>query len=324
MDYTTTKNEDSWTKMMRKSLLAGVSEKNPYTLTSGPLGQSNVSGLSLLTKKVLDQQCSSILGVADEIWLAIIKIQDLMHTRNSINENCMQSEEEANRLLKSTNSVQQLIEHISSQEDTFITLSDSVNKNTIKIVQSYLRLMQKSIEITKIIAQETTEHLAIDIKAQNPGVEKELLNATSRDALMKFSIENTLETHVKRNPIELVEKYLDHEKYDDFIVMQAYLLICYRYAMSQAVSGTSDFDAYRVLQDCIGRKSMATELLHEADIEKTFNLEDFSKQNSISDQLQHALTVNPDYILKLEKTLNELKELSDSRKPDEEESKQAA
>ena len=199
----------------------------------------------------------------------------------------MQSEEEANRLLKSTNSVQQLIEHISSQEDTFITLSDSVNKNTIKIVQSYLRLMQKSMDIAKTIAQETTDQLAVDIKAQTLGLKKNY-SMRPRGMLMKFSIENTLETHVKRNPIELIEKYLDHEKYDDFIVMQAYLLICYRYAMSQAVSGTSDFDAYRVLQDCIGRKSMATELLHEADIEKTFNLEDFSKQNSISDQLQHA------------------------------------
>ena len=93
-----------------------------------------------------------------------------------------------------------MIEHISSQEDTFITLSDSVNKNTIKIVQSYLRLMQKSMDIAKTIAQETTDQLAVDIKAQNPGVEKELLNATSRDDLMKFSIENTLETHVKSNP----------------------------------------------------------------------------------------------------------------------------
>lgn len=315
MDYNNN-HEDSWSKMMRRSLLAGVSEKNPFALTSGPLGQSDVSGISLLAKKTLDQQCGSILSVADEIWLAIIKIQDLMEIRNNINENCMQSEEEANRLLKATNSVQQLIEHISAQEDTYITLSDSINRNTIQIVQSYLALMKKSSSTATAITEDVSSEMKLSIKPQNQGVEKSLLNATSIQDLTKFSIENTLENHTGCNPVELAQGKLDHMRYDDFIIMQAFILICYRFAMSQALGTNHTFNAASILKACIAKREHATSLLNESDTEQTFNLHEFSKQNSLSDQLQHALTVNPDFLRKLESTLSDLKELSDSRKPD--------
>jgi hypothetical protein len=323
MDYNNNQ-EDSWSKMMRRSLLAGVSEKNPFALTSGPLGQSDVSGISLLAKRTLDQQCGSILSVADEIWLAIIKIQDLMEIRNNINENCMQSEEEANRLLKATNSVQQLIEHISAQEDTYITLSDSINRNTIQIVQSYLALMKKSSTIATTIADEVSTEMKLSVKPQNQGVEKSLLSATSIQDLVKFSIENTLEIHTGCNPVELAQGKLNHQCYDDYIVIQAFLLICYRFAMSQALGTNNTFNASGVLKACIAKKVSATSILNESDVEQTFNLHEFSKQNTLSDQLQHALTVNPDFLRKLESTLSDLKELSDSRKPDDDQQNEEA
>ena len=42
--------ENSWQKMMRKYLLASVSEKNPIPLTSGPLSDSNPSGITTIAK----------------------------------------------------------------------------------------------------------------------------------------------------------------------------------------------------------------------------------------------------------------------------------
>ena len=310
--------EASWQRMMRQSLLASVSEKNPFTLSSGPLGQSNPSGITCLAKHILDKQSSSILAVADEIWIAILKIQDLMEIRNNINENCMQSEEEANRLLKATNSVQSLIEHISEQEDIYIKLSESINRNTIHVVQSYLRLMHQSIDLIKELAKTTSDELNLNLKIQNQGVEKIILNATSIREIADFSHENTLDKHTKSDPVLIAMQSLDHKKYDDFILIQAFVLACYRFAMSQAVTQrTGSFDAAEVLKHLIKNKEKATKILHENDLEETFGLENFSEQTTTSEQLQLALNVNPDFIKKVEDTLKYLQKLSDSRTPDD-------
>lgn len=310
--------EESWQRMMRQSLLASVSEKNPFTLSSGPLGQSNPSGVTGLAKHILDKQSSSILAVADEIWIAILKIQELMEIRNSINENCMQSEEEANRLLKATNSVQSLIEHISEQEDIYIKLSESINRNTIHVVQSYLKLMHQSIDLIKELAQKTSDELNLDLKIQNEGVEKTISNATSIREIADFSNENTLEKHTKVDPVLMAMQSLNHKKYDDFILIQAFVLVCYRFAMSQAVTHRSgSFDASKALQHLIQNKEKATKILHENDLEETFGLEKFSEQTSTSEQLQLALNVNPDFLKKVEDTLRSLQKLSDSRTPDD-------
>tara|TARA_B100001989_G_scaffold252663_1_gene235549 strand:+ start:3744 stop:4727 length:984 start_codon:yes stop_codon:yes gene_type:complete len=311
--------EDSWQVMMRKCLLASISEKNPLALSNGPLSQMNPSGLTRIAKHVLDQQSASILSVADDIWIAIMQIQDLMETRNSINENCMKSEEEANRLLKTTNSIQNLIEHISEQEDEYIKLSESINKNTIHLVQSYLNLMKSSAAMIDEIAQEVSDSLNLKLVKQNEGVERGVLNATSINELERFSMANTLESHTNTNPIVLMNKYLNHQQYDDFIIMQTFILVCYRFSMSQAVTNRStQFDAKRTLLAVIDHKSKASTILQENDEEKTFSLENFSQQKTTSNQMQLALKINPDFIMKIKQNLNELKQISDSRKPDEE------
>jgi hypothetical protein len=185
--------EDSWQKMMRKYLLASIAEKNPKPLANGPLSDSNSSGITKIAKNLLNQQSGTILSVADEIWLYILEIQNLMQIRNEINEKCMESEEEANNLLKTTNSVQKLIEHVSEQEEKYINLSDSINNNTIHIVQSYLQLMKKSIDKILEIASSVSNDLSLNLKEQNKGVESEILNSTSMNQLDKFTIENTLD-----------------------------------------------------------------------------------------------------------------------------------
>ena len=133
-----------------------------------------------------------------------------------------------------------------------------------------------------------------------------------------------MENHTNCNPVELAQGKLDHQRYDDFVVIQAFILICYRFAMSQAIGSKDAFNARTVLKSCIAKRESATSILNESDIEKTFNLYEFSKQNTLSEQLQHALTVNPEFLRKLESTLSELKELSDSRKPDEDTPKEEA
>ena len=312
--------EDSWQIMMRKCLLASISEKNPLALSNGPLGQTNPSGLTRIAKHVLDQQSASILSVADDIWIAILQIQELMETRNAINENCMKSEEEANRLLKTTNSIQNLIEHISEQEDDYIKLSESINKNTIHLVQSYLKLMKSSATMIDTIAQEVSDALDLKLVKQNEGVERGVLNATSLSELQKFTIANTLESHTHDDPLVLMNKYLDHLKYDDFICMQAFILVCYRFSMSQAVTNRSaEFNAKRTLLAVIDHKAKASTLLQENDEENTFSLENFSQQKTVSNQMQLALKINPDFIKKIRQNLTELKQISDSRTPDEEE-----
>lgn len=313
--------ENSWQKMMRKNLLASISEKNPIALANGPLGQSNPSGLTCIAKKILDHQSASILKVADHIWLAIMQIQDLMEIRNAINEKCMQSEEEADKLLKSTNSIQKLIEHISVQEDHYIKLSESINNNTIHIVQSYLKLMKESIKVIKVIAKEVNDEMGLKLEEQNKNVEQGVVQATSIQEIKKFIISNTIQTHTEDDPLELAIRYLDHKKYDDFICIQAYLLICYRYAMSRAISSNASkgFNSKKILLKVIDKKEKASSILQEKDIENTFSLENYSEQKSISEQLGLALSVNPDFVKKIKIILLELKGISDSRKPSEDE-----
>lgn len=311
--------ENSWQKMMRKNLLASISEKNPIALSSGPLGQSNPSGLTCIAKQVLDHQGASILKVADDIWLAIMQIQELMELRNSINEKCMQSEEEADKLLKSTNSIQKLIEHISKQEDSYIELSESINNNTIHTVQNYLKLMKESTKVIEEIAKEVNEEMGLELKEQNKNVEQGVVQATSIQEIKKFIVSNTIQTHTQEDPLKLASSYLNHKKYDEFICMQAYLLICYRYAMSRAISSnvSKSFNNKKILLKVIGKKDKASSILEEQDVENTFSLENYSEQKSISEQLGLALSVNPDYVKKIKEVLLELKDISDSRKPDE-------
>lgn len=307
--------ENSWQTMVRKSLLATVSEKNPLALSNGPLSQDNPAGLTRMAKHIIDLQTSSILSVADEIWLAILEIQDLMAIRNSINENHMHTEEEANKLLKATNSVQNLIEHISEQEDKYIQLTESINNNTIHLVQSYLKLVQKSGDIAEEIIDLVSKEAGINYPKQNRGVENMILHATSFNELLQFSINNTLQIHTQIEPTQLAANSLDFKRYDDFLCMQSYILLCYRYAMSRAIrTESATFDTKGLLKKIIQHKDKATALLNPEDQEKTFALEDFSKQQNTCQQLKLALDVNPDYIAKLTKKLNEVRDLSDSRK----------
>jgi hypothetical protein len=316
--------ESSWQTMMRKSLLATVSEKNPLALSNGPLSQDNPAGVTRLAKHIIDLQTSSVLSVADDIWIAILEIQDLMAIRNSINENHMHTEEEANKLLKATNSVQNLIEHISEQEDKYIQLTESINNNTIHLVQSYLKLVQKSGVIIEDIIEQVSKEAGINFAKQSEGVENMILHATSFNELQQFSINNTLQIHTQQEPTQLAAKSLDFKRYDDFLCMQSYILLCYRFAMSRAIGTNKQttFDTYGLLKKIVQQKDKATTLLNVEDQEKTFALENFSKQQTTCQQLKLALDVNPDYIAKLTKTLNELKDLSDSRKDDN--SEQAA
>ena len=285
--------ENSWQVMMRKCLLASISEKNPLALSNGPLSQPNPSGVTKIAKHVLDQQSASILAVADDIWMAILQIQELMETRNSINENCMKSEEEANRLLKTTNSIQKLIEHISEQEDEYIKLSESINKNTIHLVQSYLNLMHNSSDIILEISKTVNDTLNLNLNKQSDGVERCVLNATSLEELENFSAANTLQTHIHDDPIQIASKYLNHELYDDFICMQAFILCCYRFSMAQAVTNQpADFNAKNVLLSIIKYKDKASALLQVNDEESTFSLENFSLQKTMSNQMQLAMKIN--------------------------------
>ena len=306
--------ENSWQKMMRKYLLASVSEKNPIPLTSGPLSDSNPSGITTIAKKLLDHQSSSILTVADEIWLCILEIQKLMKLRNTIDEKKMESEEEANNLLKTTNTVQKLIEHVSEQEEKYIQLSDSVNNNTVHIVQSYIRLSKQGMDIIKKIVDQVSSKLSLGLKEQNKGVESSIMNATSIYELKDFSSDNTLSQHSSMDPIVWANQIFKHQNYDDFILIQALVLIAYRYAMSQAVSEQrQNLDIKKVTKELQMAKEQATELMNEHDLEQTFNLENFSQQKSTSEELKLSLEINPDFLQKIEKTLTELKGLSDSR-----------
>lgn len=315
MNNDTPQFESSWQTMMRKSLLATVSEKNPLALANGPLSQDNPAGVTRLAKRVIDIQTSSVLSVADEIWLAILQIQELMAIRNSINENHMHTEEEANKLLKATNSVQNLIEHISEQEDKYIQLTESINNNTIHLVQSYLKLVQQSGTIAESILDKVCQEAGIHYPKQSEGVENMILHATSFNELQQFSINNTLQLHTQWEPTQLAGNSLDYKRYDDFLCMQSFILLCYRFAMSRAISvkHNTAFDTKALLKSIIKHKDEATALLNAEDQEKTFALEAFSQQQSTCQQLQLALNVNPDYIRKLSERLHELKDLSDSR-----------
>ncbi|MEC8882825.1 MAG: hypothetical protein VX737_06085 [Pseudomonadota bacterium] len=318
-----TEYEDSWQKMMRKYLLASIAEKNPEPLANGPLSDSNPSGITKVAKNLLDKQSGTILSVADEIWLYILEIQNLMQIRNEINEKCMESEEEANNLLKTTNSVQKLIEHVSEQEEKYINLSDSINNNTIHIVQSYLQIMKKSIHLILEIADNINNDLALNLTEQNKGVESEILNSTSILDLERFTVENTLTKHSSIDPIDWCKKKLEYDNYDDFILIQTMVLIVYRYAMSQAVSSTNQtLDIKNVMKKLITYKNKATEIMNEHDLEKTFNLDDFAKQKTSGEDLKLSLNINPEFLKKIKGSLNELKIISDSRHPKEDENQE--
>ena len=88
--------------------------------------------------------------------------------------------------------------------------------------------------------------------------------------------------------------------------------------MSRAIaSQTSTLNIKQILLKIISLKSKASALLISGDEDQNFALEGFAQQKMTSDQLRISMKINPDFIRKVQDTLRELKQLSDSRKPEE-------
>ena len=228
-----------------------------------------------------------------------------MAIRNKIEEKHMQTEEEANKLLKVTNLIQDLIADVTKREDTYINLSDDVNKNIIKIVNKYLRLLQNSHDIIEQICNKVTTECNLKIEKQNSEVEKELLNAASWNDLKAFASSQTLDTHIRTNTLQQASEKLDYRKYEEFICLQAFLLVCFRFAMKKAknVHSQEQFDYNTVLSVIAGQKDYAKTLLPTQNIMQNFELDNCDFQQVTCDKLKLQLTQNSDYIRKIQKTI---------------------
>ena len=119
----------SYNKMITKLMLTGISETQYPMLANGPLTDSKSSGITKIATALIQEHSAYMAEEGPIIWDEIAKIKEYVEKRNSIDEKKMYNEEESQKLLKTTEDVQNILEHISVQEEKFIELTDIVNKN---------------------------------------------------------------------------------------------------------------------------------------------------------------------------------------------------
>ncbi len=312
------KEQNSYSEIIKKSSVGSISAEQYQAIMSGPLCYKTPMGITKIASEIITQQCAILTEHSSKIWLQIEKIKAYVEKRNKINEKCMNTEQEINYLLKTTEQLQAIIEHINTQEHTFMELTHNINHNIYNIFIKYIEKNEKAHKTIQSICDKVGEELDIEALKKATDHEGEIANCISIDHLKYFIYSNHIDNKHNIDSHNYADYYLDTTKYDDFVIMQAWITALYRLSAHQVIDNSDhSFDHKTLMNAILKHREEAKELIDMEHTDVDFGIEDYNKTLQMSKDLTAKLKINSDYEKKMNESLDKLIVLSNSRKPNE-------
>ncbi len=308
----------SYYNMITKMMLTGISETQYPMLANGPLTDNEAKGITKLAAALVKKYSSYMAEEGPIIWDEIAKIKTYVEKRNTIDEKKMYTEEESKRLLKTTEDVQKILEHISKQEENFIELSDIVNNNIYHIFNSYIEKAGECEDAAKEITEKVAEQMNPTLSSTRNS-EEEIFKTTSlimlEDCIKEMQIQNGIDGDI----LTIGQKHLDPDTFDGFTLLQCWVALCYRFNVYRmnTFDNQTKLDLDDMMKKLIAEKDRLSSILDLNQIEQDFQIEQVDKLNSLKKDLTDNLNINEDYTKNLINELDELISLTAQREPKE-------
>ncbi len=314
----------SYYNMITKMMLTGISETQYPMLANGPLTDNEAKGITQLAASLVKKYSSYMAEEGPIIWDEISKIKTYVEKRNTIDEKKMYTVEESKRLMKTTEDVQHILEHISKQEENFIALSDIVNNNIYHIFNSYIHKSAECEEAAKEITQRVAEQMTPNLSNTRTS-EDEIFKTTSLVMLENCIKEMQINNGIEKDILAIGQKNFNADTYDGFTLLQCWIALCYRFTVYRmnAFDNETKLDLDNMMQKLIAEKSQVSQILDIDHLEQDFEIVDIDKLNELKKDLTDNLNINEDYTAKLIEELDELITLTAQREPKEIEDIQA-
>lgn len=313
------KENTSYAEIIKKSQLGSISKKHYQNIINGPLCYEYSFGITKLTAELIKNNCSYISKHAPKIWSQVEKIKSYVKTREEINEKCMFTEQEINFLIKTTQSLQDIINHISEQEQNFIQLSNKVNHNFYNLFNTYIEQNKKVESCIKQILDKTSEKLEMPKLKQDIEQENQIYYSICKPHLESIIAESNLNDKHKIDVYEFATKYLDTNQYQDVIIMQAWILALYRLSYSNVLENDEHqtINYNELIQTLCTFKKDAQEIFDSKDIREELG-DSYKEITELDQKLKEGLNINTEFERKILEDLEKIRVLSSSRKPKEE------
>ena len=299
-------------------MLTGISETQYPMLANGPLTDNKSSGITKIATALIQEHSAYMAEEGPIIWDEIAKIKEYVEKRNSIDEKKMYNEQESQKLLKTTEDVQNILEHISVQEEKFIELTDIVNKNIYNIFNQYLDKNQECEEaITHIVNQVAKNY--DDMLNKEDISEEDIIRATSVEMIQYLISELRIGNSMDINVLDYAKEHFDIETYDGFILLQAWCILCHRFDVYKMANMdmSLQYDFKETMEKVLKERETAQGVLDTNNLQNEFEIEDTTKLNMLKDELTENLNINSDYTKNLIAELEELIVLTAQREPKE-------
>ena len=305
----------TYADILEKSSIASISIEQYEAILSGPLCYKNPIGITKVASELVKKQCSLLSSHSSTIWLQIEKIKAYVDKRNKINEKCMFTEAEINYLLKTTEQLQSIIEHVNTQEHTFMNLTHDVNHNIYNVFVKYIEKSEKVNECIVSICENVATELDMEILKKPAPQEDEISGAISIEHLKYFIFIKNIDKKHDIDSFAYADYYLDMNTFDDYILMQAWITLLYRLCALDIINSNDKYDHKAIFTALRKQKELTNQVLIKSEIDKDFGIENYSKTMDISDELSQNLNINENFEDKINHSLDKLIIMSDSRKP---------
>lgn len=308
----------SYYNMITKMMLTGISETQYPMLANGPLTDNDAKGITKLAATLVKKYSSYMAEEGPIIWDEIAKIKTYVEKRNTIDEKKMYTEEESKRLLKTTEDVQQILEHISKQEENFIALSDIVNNNIYHIFNNYIQKAGECEEAAKEITEKVAGQMTPNL-SNTRNSEDDIFKTTSLVMLENCIKEMQINNGIDGDILAFAQKNFDPDTYDGFTLIQCWVALCYRFNVYRmnTFDNETKLDLHTMMEKLIAEKAPISHIIDLNHLEDDFEIEQVDKLNELKKDLTDNLNINEDYTKKLIEELDELITLTAQREPKE-------
>tara|TARA_A100001015_G_scaffold288706_1_gene359819 strand:- start:1212 stop:2180 length:969 start_codon:yes stop_codon:yes gene_type:complete len=307
----------TYADILEKSSIASISIEQYEAILSGPLCYKTPIGITKIASELLKRQCSLLSTHSTIIWFQIEKIKEYVEKRNKINEKCMFTEAEINYLLKTTEQLQSIIEHVNTQEHTFMNLSHDVNHNIYNIFVKYIEKSEKVNECIQLICENVATELDMEVLKKPAPQEDEISSAISIEHLKYFIFIKNIDKKHEIDSFAYGDYYLDMNAFDDYMLMQAWITLLYRLCALDIMHKNERYDHKRIFTALKKQKALTEQVLNKNNVDKDFGIDDYNKTMEISHELSENLNINENFEEKMNRSLNKLLTMSNSRKPRE-------
>lgn len=308
---------DTYADMLYKSHLSAISIQQADAIVNGPLCYPQPLGLTKATCDLLRKNSILVASHAAELWIQIDKIKKFVAKRNDINEKCMFTEQEINYLLRVTNDLHEMIDHISSQEHIFMDLGNDTTQNIYDLFRTYIDKTNKSHDIIYSILDAVIKDLNLPY-TQKGEHEIDAINSIASSNLEYFIESQNLQTTLGVDTYGFADNHLQKSEYYDFILFQVWLILIYRHACASVLGNSATLDAKQAMQALIKHRELSRKLLDAEHLDQSLGIEDFKKVKDMEKNLAEGLQINHEFEAKLDSDLDKLVAMSKSRKPREE------